>query len=116
MVMREADSLIFTVEKTLTEHSDKLSAEDRQEVETALEKCKESKDKSDNPEEIRSAITALSTASHKIAEHMYKDASPEGAAAGGGCGGQSCGTEEAAAGKTDDTVEAEFEEEEPVGK
>ena len=107
----EADSLIYTVEKTLTEHGSKLSEADRQEIDTALENCKNSKEKSDNPEEIRTAVSTLSTASHKVAEHIYKDsASEQGAAPGNGQGcGNNCGGGEAH--EQDDTVEAEFEEE-----
>ncbi len=103
----EADSLIYTVEKTLSEHSSKLGDDDRRAVEEALEACKSRKDNSENAEEIKSAVSVLSAASHKIAEHMYKDSqTAEGAS---GCSGGSCGTEQS--GEQDDTVEAEFEEE-----
>lgn len=103
----EADSLVYTAEKTLKEHGDKISESERGEIESAIEKCKNVKDTSENPDEIREAITALTTASHKLAEKMYSaNASGQGAS---GCGGGSCGsgqqTEDA------DTVEAEFEEE-----
>ena len=112
-VKNEADSLIYTVEKTLAEHGDKLSEEDKKEIESALENCKNSKEKSDNPVEIRTTVTALSTASHKIAEHMYKDTAsaqgPEGGN-GHGCGGGTCGTEQNG-GQKEETIEAEFEEE-----
>ena len=114
-VKNEADSLIYTVEKTLSEHGDKLEAPDKKAIEDALKECKDKKDNSDNPEEIKTAVAALSEASHKIAEHMYKDA---GAAqeAESGCGGGSCGGHggnETDSVKQDDdnTVEAEFEEE-----
>ena len=113
-VKNEADSLIYTVEKTLTEHGSKLSEEDKKEIENALENCRNSKEKSENPEEIRAAVTALSTASHKMAEHMYKDtASAQGAEGGNGngCGGgQSCGAGNNGA-QEEEPIEAEFEEE-----
>jgi molecular chaperone DnaK len=107
----EADTLVYTSENTLKEHGDKIPESDKAEIEKALEKCKSVKDTSENPEEIREAITALTTASHKLAEHMYKDTS---CGQGGSCGGSSPQEEEKPA-EEDNTVEAEFEEE-TVGK
>ena len=110
-VKNEADSLIYTVEKTLAEHGSKLSEEDKKEIESALENCKNSKEKSDNPDEIRTAVTALSTASHKIAEHIYKSAQgPEGGNGHGCGGGEPCGAEQNGS-QEDEPIEAEFEEE-----
>jgi molecular chaperone DnaK len=103
----EADALIYTVEKTLREHGGKISESERKEVESALENCNSLKNTSTDPDEIRSAVSALSAASHKIAEHMYKQEAsdqepPHGN--GHGCGGgQTCAHDEA--------VDAEFEEE-----
>ena len=104
----EADALVYSTEKTLSEHGDKISESEKSVIESALEKCKNLKDTSENPEEIREAITALTTASHKLAEQMYQSASAEQGASG--CGGGSCNSE---AGQSEeaDTVEAEFEEE-----
>ncbi len=109
----EADGLIYSVEKTLTEHSIKLSETDKKEIEAALENCKAKKDSSENPDEIRTAISALTTASHKMAEHMYKDT--QEAQETSGCSGGSCNSTESHVHDDADTVEAEFEEE-PVGK
>lgn len=108
----EADNLVYTVEKTLKDHGDKLPAADRSDIDKALETCRKIKDTSDSPEEIREAIAALSTASHKMAEHMYKTASAEQEASS--CGSGNCGSG-AAHPEHDTTVEAEFEEE-TVGK
>jgi molecular chaperone DnaK len=107
----EADSLIYTVEKTIAEHGDKLAEGDRNEINSALEKCKTLKDSSENPDEIREATNRLTTASHKIAEQMYQaDTAGQNAST---CGSGQCqGAETADDGET---VEAEFEEE-TVGK
>jgi molecular chaperone DnaK len=103
----EADALIYTVEKTLREHGGNIPEAEKKEIESALENCNRLKNSSTDPDEIRSAVSALSTASHKIAEHMYKQtASDQGTPPGDGhnCGGgQTC--------SHDDTVDAEFEEE-----
>jgi molecular chaperone DnaK len=107
----EADTLVYTSENTLKEHGDKISESDKAEIEKALAKCKSIKDTSENPEEIREAITALTTASHKLAEQMYKDTS---CGQGGTCGGNNS-QEEAKSAEDENTVEAEFEEE-TVGK
>jgi len=109
----EADSLIYSVEKTLSEHGEKISETDKKEIEAALEECKTKKDSSDNPEEIKAAVSALTTASHKMSEHMYKDS--QAAQGASGCSGGSCGNTESHDHEDADTVEAEFEEE-PVGK
>jgi len=104
----EADSLVYTAEKTLKEHGDKISEADRNDIEKALETCRKVKDSSDNPDEIRGAVSALSTASHKMAEHMYKTVSAEQGASS--CGSGNCGSG-AAHSEQNNTVEAEFEEE-----
>lgn len=110
----EADNLVYTVEKTLKEHGDKLNEADKKAIEDALADCRDKKENSENAEEIKAAVTALSEASHKVAEQMYKES---GAAQGAsGCGGGTCGSQEQQAQEADDnTVEAEFEEE-PVNK
>lgn len=103
----EADALTYTVEKTLREHGGNISEAEKKEVENALENCNRLKNSSTDPDEIRSAVSALSTASHKIAEHIYKQAAPDQGTPQGngpGCGGgQTCAH--------DDAVDAEFEEE-----
>jgi molecular chaperone DnaK len=107
----EADSVIYSVEKTLKEHGDKVSESDRQEIERTLNSCRDTMNTSENPEDIRSAVQALSAASHKLAEHMYKES--QNAPGGSGCSGGTCGSgpEGQAHDEEADTVEAEFEEE-----
>jgi molecular chaperone DnaK len=71
-----ADSLVYTVEKSLREYSDKITADEKREIEEALEHCKKIKDSSIDVAEIRAAIDKLTTASHKFAEHIYKTPVP----------------------------------------
>jgi molecular chaperone DnaK len=101
----EADTLIYSVEKSLQEHGDKVTADEKQKIKDALEKCRKIKDSTDDPDELKNAITELSSASHKLAEHMYKAASE--AAQTNQPGGEST-TEEKT--EKEDVVEAEFEE------
>ncbi len=99
----EADTLVYSVEKSLKEYGSKLSDSEKSEVESALSRCKDLKDKTSDPQELKSAIEALTTASHKFAEHIYKDASAKGAD-----GAESDLKQEAK--PDEDVVEAEFED------
>jgi molecular chaperone DnaK len=103
----EADTLVYSVEKSLKEHGDKISEDEKKRVEEALEKCKKLKDTTDNADELKKAVEELTQASHKLAEEMYKST------AGAAQAGAQPGGEQAAPGgeaEKDDVVEAEFEE------
>jgi molecular chaperone DnaK len=107
----EADTLVYTVEKSLKDYGDKITEEEKQKINTALEKCKNLKDTTTDPDELKKAVEELTTASHKIAEEMYKAGAtaggPEGTQAGAEAG--AAGSEEAQTDK-EDVVEAEFED------
>ncbi|MFQ5596921.1 MAG: molecular chaperone DnaK [Nitrospiria bacterium] len=108
-VRNEADSLVYTTEKSLKEFGDKISESEKSTVEEQLAKCKKAME-GDNIEEIRSAMADLSKSSHKLAEEMYKQSS----AAQGEAekSGPTPGAEEKSTSpNTDETVvDAEFEE------
>ncbi len=101
----QADNLIYQTEKNLTEHGDKVPAEEKakiQEAVAALKKAMEANDTS----AIESATQTLMSASHKLAEEMYKKAS-----AASGAGASTSGGNGAGETKTDEkVVDAEFEE------
>lgn len=103
----EADTLVYTVEKSLKDYGDKVTETEKQTINSALEKVKNLKDTTTDPDELKRAIEELTTASHKIAEEMYKT----GAAGAGAADSQqgAGGTEEEQKEK-EDVVEAEFEE------
>ena len=98
-----ADSLVYSVEKSLREYSDKITADEKRDIEEAIEHCRKIKDSSSDVAEIRTSIDKLTTASHKLAEHIYKTAGahPEGAA------GEEQGTKKES---EEEVVEAEFED------
>ncbi len=102
----EADTLVYSVEKSLKDYGDKVTEDEKQKINSALEKCKSLKDTSTEPDELKKAIEELTTASHKIAEEMYKSGA-DGAQQQAGA--ETPGTEEAQKEK-EDVVEAEFEE------
>lgn len=107
----ESDQLIYQTEKTLKEHGDKISEEEKQKIEEASKALKDAM-AGDSLETINSAKEALMTASHKLAEEMYKAAQAQQAGAETKSEGQA---EEQPAGadekKSDDggAVDAEFE-------
>jgi molecular chaperone DnaK len=103
----QADTLIYQTEKNLSEHGDKIAAEDKTKVEEAVATLKKAMEGTD-PDAIESATQALTSASHKLAEAMYKAAS---ASAAPGAGASAEGGTGAGETKTDEkVVDAEFEE------
>ena len=103
----QADTLIYQTEKNLSEHGDKIAAEDKTKVEEAVAALKKAMEGTD-PEAIESATQALTTASHKLAEEMYKAASASAATGNGASAEGGTGAGET---KTDEkVVDAEFEE------
>jgi molecular chaperone DnaK len=62
----------------LKEHRDKVSESDAKNVEAALEEAKKAIQEGD-VSKISAAVDRLTTASHKLAEAMYKHAAPSGA-------------------------------------
>ena len=71
-----ADSLIYSTEKSLNEYKDKISEADHNEVQSAIEKLRETLNGSDI-EAIKTETDALTQASHKLAEVMYAQAAAE---------------------------------------
>jgi molecular chaperone DnaK len=103
----QADNLIYQTEKNLKEHGDKIAADDKTKIEEAVTTLKKAMEGND-PEAIEAATQTLTTASHKLAEEMYKKASATAAA---GAGADSAGGESPNGAKTDEkVVDAEFEE------
>lgn len=110
-VRNEADTLVYTVEKSLKDYGDKLSESERKEIEEALERCRKAKDTSQEPSEIKSAVENLTGKSHKLAEHLYKGAGAHpGAEAGAGTEASGAGAQAGAKGPEEEVVEAEFED------
>jgi molecular chaperone DnaK len=70
----QADSLSYSVEKTINENRDRLPAVDVERVERAIGVVRDAV-KGDNLETIRAASDELQKASHSIAEQLYKNQS-----------------------------------------
>ncbi|XVN42993.1 MAG: molecular chaperone DnaK [Candidatus Rickettsia vulgarisii] len=67
-----ADSLIYSTEKTLKEHESKIATENKQEIENALQELKSALESNDL-KQIKAKTDLLMTSSMKIGEAMYKD-------------------------------------------
>ena len=93
----QADALVHQTEKSMSELGEKVPADDRSNIEAALNDLKEVlKDENSSKEQIDTKVEALSKASHKLAEAMYKK--DENAGANGGNNK-----------KDDDVIDAEVE-------
>ncbi|MBI9082423.1 MAG: molecular chaperone DnaK [Desulfobacterales bacterium] len=103
----QADTLIYSTEKSMKELGEKVDSETRAKVEEAAAALKKAME-GDDIEEIRRLTEALTQSSHKLAEAMYQKASQgsDGGAAGGPADPNSAGS----AGQDDDVVDADFEE------
>ncbi len=73
----QGDSQAYQMEKQLKDLGEKISAEDRSNVESAISALKDTL-KNDDVDAIKAAMETLNGASHKIAEAMYAQASDEG--------------------------------------
>lgn len=81
-----ADSLIFNSEKQLKDYGDKIPADQKSTIESAVAELREAH-KSENLSGIDSAMEKLNAAWQAASQHMY-NAGGEGAASGGDMGGQ----------------------------
>ena len=108
----EADNLVYATEKSLKEHGDKISQDEKLKIEQAINDTKEAI-KTNDLAKIKEAKEKLSTASHKLAEEVYKAAQQQqqaaGAAGATGQGGAnaSAGQSQQEAPKQDNVVDAE---------
>jgi len=75
-VRNQADTLIYSVEKTLKESSDKIGEEEKTNINENIKDLKKVLEE-DDIEKIKSDIEKLTTSSHKLAEEIYKKASAE---------------------------------------
>ncbi|MGZ4788582.1 MAG: Hsp70 family protein, partial [Terriglobales bacterium] len=67
----QLDGMVYNIEKMFREHGDKISGDERQQVENALADAKKALESNDKAQ-MDSAREKLTQASHKLAEQMYK--------------------------------------------
>jgi molecular chaperone DnaK len=109
-VRNQTDSLVYSTERTLSEHGAKLPDADRKAIDDALAEAREAL-KSEDVDRMKRAQDTLSKASHKLAEIMYREAQSQAGA--GQPGGQTSGPQgqQGQPGpKEGEVVDAEFED------
>lgn len=107
-VRNQADTLVYTTEKSLKEHGDKLDAATKENIEKEVENLKQ-KLTSENVGEIKEGIDKLSSAAQKLAEVLYAQNNQAGDAGAGASQGSAYAEEETAK-KDENVVDADFEE------
>jgi len=75
----QLDGMVYNIEKMLKENGDKISGDDKGNVESALADAKKALEGTDAAA-MNSAREKLTQASHKLAEAMYRQAAPQGGA------------------------------------
>ena len=103
--LNQADSLIFQTEKQLKEYGDKIPADKKGTIETALNKLKEAH-KSGDIAQVDAAVTEMNNAWTAASEELYK--ATQEAQANGGAAGQ--GQPQGSAAGNEGVTDAEFEE------
>jgi len=106
------DSLVYQTEKTYEENKEKVSAEVKGQMESALAAAKKALE-GDDTSAMESAVQQIQQASHKLAESMYQQAGPQPGSAGGpgagaraGAGGAEPGAEGGSA--DEEVIDAEY--------
>jgi len=102
----QLDGMVYQIEKMLREHGDKISGQERSDVENALADAKKALEGTD-PKLMDTAREHLTQASHKLAEAMYKaQAAPAGGDPAPGGDGAASGEPEKK--KDEGVIDAEY--------
>ena len=102
----QAESLIHSTEKTLTDLGDKVSPSDKEEITSAIEELKKALTGTDSSE-IKAKTETLVQKSMKLGEALYK--SQQGSGSDTASGGETSSSQETSA-KEEGVVDADFEE------
>ncbi len=102
----QADSLVYQTEKNLKDMADKMNADDKSKIETAVGRVKEAL-KGDNTDEIKSAMDALNNSWNEVAQKMYSQGAQQPGA--GESPGADAESGQAKQGKTEESSKEEGE-------
>ena len=108
-VKNQAETLIYSTEKSVDELGEKLPEEDKTKIEACCEQLKKSIE-TDDVDAIKSDIEALTQASHKMAEILYSQQTEQQGGEAGDESGDTPASEEKSGKEDDDIVDADFEE------
>lgn len=121
-LVNQANALVYSTEKSVKEYGDKVSSDDRSNIEKELTSLKEAIKASDEGK-IKVGLESLQKVSHKLAEEVYKATAAQQAAAGGANAsaqqanateqnaGQQGGGQTATDAKKEDVIDADFKAE-----
>jgi molecular chaperone DnaK len=103
------DALVYNTEKTYNEQKEKLSADDKGQLEPAIADAKKALE-SEDAAEMERATAKLEQASHKMAEKLYQGQGAPGSSAGaaGGPGGAAPSGQQKPGGAADEVIDAEY--------
>ena len=108
--LNQADSMIFSTENQLKELGDKLSADKKAPIETALQKLKDAH-KAQDLAAIDTAMAELNTAFQAASAEMYAQSGAQGGAqAGPGAGAGQQANQGSSSNNKEDIQDADFEE------
>ncbi len=111
----QADQMVYNLEKLMRENKDKIPDAEAKNVQAEIENTKKAIE-SDDAEQIKKAMEALSQASHKLSEIMYQQASQQqaqqDASQQGAAGDQATGQESSQDSSEEEVIDAEVVDEE----
>jgi len=103
----QADALVYSTEKSMKEHGEKLPAEDKEKIESSVKDLKDVLANAEaTSEEITAKVETLNASAMKLGEMMYKESQEQAAAGAAGAEGADSKASE----KDADVVDADFEE------
>ena len=88
-----AEQLLYTSERTLKEHREKISSDEAANIESRIEELRKAVEGSDTGE-IKAKAEALQEAAHKLAEAVYAQATAQAQASGGSGGDGPAGADD----------------------
>jgi molecular chaperone DnaK len=101
----QLDSMVYNVEKMLKDGGEKLEAADKGDVESALTEAKAKLTEETSTADLNAAREKLTTASHKLAEALYKATAAAGSA---GAEGEAAHGHTEEAKKDEGVIDAEY--------
>jgi molecular chaperone DnaK len=105
----QADTLIYTTEKSIRDLGDKLDDATKSDIEAKIESLKKVLETED-PAAIKKATEELGQASHKLAEQLYSQQAQGGEAEAGAGPEQAQGQAETGGSEDEDVVDADYTE------
>ena len=104
------DNMVYQSEKLIRDNKAKLTDDDTKPLQAAIDEAKKVLAKTDaTADQFKSALDALTTASHGVSGKLYEKSKPEGGAPGGDCAaGGASGSEGKADGE--DVIDADYKD------